>query len=390
MSMSRSQNGYSGLKALVARKRMLRWWWLVIMCAAWAAPGAPAQESSCEGWDNVTGFRGSFTLSESGSGTAGLVQFSNIEYHASGSGLLLNLIDGGGCTGDLIFGNQTANSAGTVSESFQAVTTVAGNPSCQYLDTASASVAGNAGLGIDIRLSPGQPGTYAISAGVLPTGKGTHTITPAACNQNFGGTFPYTPDYVPVGSKFVFSLPTSPNSSITGTWNFDGPSIIGEFPTHNTLTFTLTPILRGCDPPTGETTAFDGWYQFTFGLWKQSLSGGDFHGLTVQETNAAQGLDFCWFDGSLIPMVTGVSGGSWTVNADNTWGDDAVGWGERAVEYYRVTRSAPCHFEVFQQMQLICPDGSALNYGPVNQLYGIIDNYSVASERAGHAAARRF
>jgi hypothetical protein len=159
---------------------------------------------------------------------------------------------------------------------------------------------------------------------------------------------------------------------------------------------------NGCVVPTTETTAFDGWDtagafgngpDSTLGKWKQTITapaGVNFAGETVQEADAGNGSDSCWFAGSSFAPFTGLSGGTWTVNADNTWGDDFVGWFPNPVTYYRTQGRAPCASTLHQQMTMMCSDGTFHNYGPVNTLGGSFTATTVTSIRAGGTATRRY
>jgi hypothetical protein len=164
-----------------------------------------------------------------------------------------------------------------------------------------------------------------------------------------------------------------------------------------------------CDVPTGETTAqepspngwdvagaFDRTPNPTMGRWIQTLTssnGTNFSGRFLLERNARPGFDGCYNrseDGSAIDPVNEVSGGDWTVRADNTWGPDIVGYRTPAVVYYRAKGRAPCGFVIFQRMVMECPDGSFQDYGTVNDLKGRITATTVTSVRADGTATRRY
>ena len=125
--------------------------------------------------------------------------------------------------------------------------------------------------------------------------------------------------------------------------------------------------------------------------WEQTLTGlTSFAGGTVQEAEPFSGADSCWFDGSMYDPAIHLSGGTWLVNADNTWGADLVGWLPQWVDYYRLQGKAPCDSIRYQQMTMQCSDGSIQNYGPVNVLLIGMTEITVSSQRAGSKVSRRY
>lgn len=189
-----------------------------------------------------------------------------------------------------------------------------------------------------------------------------------------------------------------------GWWNlYQGQSSStwgGNNPNWGVFSETLTGeiFVGDCTVPTGETTASNGWATAegfpTWHKWMQTLTPAtsNFSGRTVIEDDAGGGPDTCYFDGSAFTPVVTITGGTWTVDANNKWDDaDYVGWGTAQVAYYRAQGRAPCGTTVLQQMSIECPSNSVFyNYGPVNTLKISMTNTTVTSERAGKKATRRW
>jgi hypothetical protein len=151
-----------------------------------------------------------------------------------------------------------------------------------------------------------------------------------------------------------------------------------------------------CTKPTGETTSPTGWADSnnpslpTVQKWMQTLtpSSVSFSGRTVKQFPSGTGTDDCWFLGSDVPKHLQVSEGqSWTVNSDNTWGPDGVGWPPFAVNYYRSFNRHPCSTSVTQRMDIYCGLVSTLNY-KFNTLEGAIGSTTVSSTRNGQTVTR--
>ena len=169
---------------------------------------------------------------------------------------------------------------------------------------------------------------------------------------------------------------------------------------------TTTAQIRGCQLPTSEKTApnGNGWDSDnpTIGLWKQSITNPSdiaFSGVSIQEFNAGNSdsaVDTCHFKDSKWPAFYMLSWGDpWTVNPDNTWGDDHVGWSASLVAYYRAQGRAPCGTSMRQQMAMAClnDDGTYSydhNYGPVNILQDGFTLTTVTSGRAGQSETKEF
>ena len=133
----------------------------------------------------------------------------------------------------------------------------------------------------------------------------------------------------------------------------------------NTLTVTAQPTASAtttCPVPTGETTRSAGW-NVAVHKFVQTLkpTGTSFAGRRITESNTQAATDTCWFAGSDVPKVTGVTGGSWTVGSDNRWGPDHVGYTNVGrIVYYRNEMRAPCGFTMYQTLTISgCGGGSS-------------------------------
>lgn len=145
--------------------------------------------------------------------------------------------------------------------------------------------------------------------------------------------------------------------------------------------------------PTGEQTNFVRWVASVadFVQVLNGPSGHSFAGAYVREVDVGGSMDTCWFPQSKIPVFTGISGGTWVVEAGNIWGPDRVGSYPEVMDYYRKEGRAPCFVLGNQQMQIQCtPGGPFHNYGPINKIYLGISARSVSSGRAGNNVSRRF
>jgi hypothetical protein len=263
----------------------------------------------------------------------------------------------------------------------------------QIVSGSGAELVSVAGIWVDSNnykwtLAQTQYQVVSISGTVLvdpecPTQLWPVTGSVAGTQLSLTATNPTDGDSVCVSSVEYLMTAASSNASATGSWTYsDGES-------------GAVSMSKTCDLPTTETTAFDGWdaTYATDGKWKQTITNpnaSNFSGVTVREANAVAGADTCYFTGSSFARFTSLSGGAWTVNADNTWGDDYIGWLPNSVAYYRAQGRAPCGFTVYQQMMLKCPDGSFQNYGAANALKGTMTGTTVTSVRAAGTASRKF
>jgi hypothetical protein len=148
----------------------------------------------------------------------------------------------------------------------------------------------------------------------------------------------------------------------------------------------VSPLASSAPRPTAETSNFNGWATDNFetaGYWRQQLqpTSMNFSGCVVTEADPGGGKDECWFEGSALPKVTKVTGGTWHVGPGNVWGDDRVGWSVDAVKYYRDQHRAPCSFYTPQLMQIVHLGGN-IEYLR-DQLVGKIGTTTVESSRAG-------
>jgi hypothetical protein len=144
-----------------------------------------------------------------------------------------------------------------------------------------------------------------------------------------------------------------------------------------------------CDTatPTGETTTWVGWGtdpdNAKVGRWRQQLLplSIDFSGCEVFEVDPGGGKDTCWYNLSAVFRFDKVSGGSWTVQPGNFWGEDFVGWHESAVDLYRKDGKAPCGTTFGQSMRIRRPSGGDQEYSRT-QLAADFDGQKVSSTRA--------
>jgi hypothetical protein len=134
--------------------------------------------------------------------------------------------------------------------------------------------------------------------------------------------------------------------------------------------------------PTGENTTPNGWltggvHKFVQVLLPNAIS---FYGREVREFVGGQGVDSCWFSGSMIDPQTTVSGGTWSVGSSNVWGQDNVGWEESGIVYYRQQQRAPCGAILIQGMMINIPGG--YREYVVHALEGSFTSSTVTSVRA--------
>jgi hypothetical protein len=214
--------------------------------------------------------------------------------------------------------------------------------------------------------------------------------TPPGCDGSGG---PYL--YGPIHFEWTLhkNLTAVPNFGPTATFNSEWDTPDGVYMVPYSFQITV-PVVR----PASETTAFVDWAPggLTNGRWKQTLhppasdASFDFSGESVQEADAAgTHLDSCWFPASAFAKFDMITGGTWTVAANNKWKFDHVGWFHTAVTYYRLPHSgvparAPCKARFPQQMTIKAPaDTSYNNYAGINGLGGNIGLTTVTSIRAG-------
>jgi hypothetical protein len=161
---------------------------------------------------------------------------------------------------------------------------------------------------------------------------------------------------------------------------------------------------RSATVPDGEYSEFTTWGD-SFGLPTEggfkghltSNSGLGFGGRLVAETNAS-GLsvtDGCFFLGSAVLQLTSITGGTWYVQTDNSYGTDWIGFPPGNVAYYQTYRplsglSASCTVTAPSQMYIQTAYGQSQPYGSVNTLTISITQTGVTVGRASATGQRAF
>jgi hypothetical protein len=117
---------------------------------------------------------------------------------------------------------------------------------------------------------------------------------------------------------------------------------------------------------------------------------GGYVGSTITEQTGAQGADSCWnsdADPGLVPEYPTVSGGTWTVDSNNSWGYDSVGWSPKSVTYIvanspigsdnPIIVDFPCGSQVYQVLSIQYPivGQSSIIFDDVIQTESIYDGY---------------
>lgn len=151
-------------------------------------------------------------------------------------------------------------------------------------------------------------------------------------------------------------------------------------------------LRKSCDVPSNETYSWSGWFGAlpTIGQWDQQLShtysmGGRF----VEEHDPGIGaVDSCHYTGSPYPPVTGISGGTWEVESDSTWGYDYIGWLPDPVGHYRTAGRAPCGATFNQDMYIWCT--GADEYYKTWALGGFITTTEVGSKKGSTTVWRTY
>jgi hypothetical protein len=108
-------------------------------------------------------------------------------------------------------------------------------------------------------------------------------------------------------------------------------------------------------------------------MWYQNLqpSNVNFAGRTVKEFVGGSGADFCYFAGSARPPHTQISSGEWTVESENLWTTDYIGWDDGDITYYRAQGRAPCFATIPQSMRIDVPGSGYVQYLNHNLIYTI-------------------
>ncbi len=392
-------------EGVLTTARFLRLTWPVLLAISlfMVPSNAFADVSLCGKWAGVSGWKGEYTLTGSGSIDYGGGETATVSYSSSGT---LHLTHPGGqpCpSANLQWGAQMDSSNVIGSASYTIIvpcTPKAGSATETW--SASQVEGGSAGLIVN----PTQ-GSLTFSPQLLSTPIDVTAVGCGSTNVEPLGSVEFTPIFP--SQLPTFSLGDNPIPVTVAAKEFSAVDGQTGITVNWTLSFTFGP---DCDVPQDETTAWDGWdphlgYQ-TLGLWKQTLisdMGAGFAGLTVNEVDASPGSDSCWFKGSAVGEQTRLTGSSWQVQDDNTWKDDMIGWYPCAVGFYQADPSLacryygyyqlkapkvlPCGFTFHQQMQITCWDGSKNDYGPVNTLQAIIGQDYFTSSRAGHSETFR-
>ena len=149
----------------------------------------------------------------------------------------------------------------------------------------------------------------------------------------------------------------------------------------------------GCQVPSGETTEGLGWDVAlpTVQDYRQTLAsqGVNFYSRKITEQDpGGGGPDTCWWSLSIYDPEESITGGSWYVQADNTWGPDMVGWLEPWITYYRDEDRTPCSTQFYQRMVIDC--GTNTVTYRTNLLRMGFDQVKVWSERDGVYAERNY
>lgn len=152
--------------------------------------------------------------------------------------------------------------------------------------------------------------------------------------------------------------------------------------------------------PDGETTGFVQW-QDNRGVWNARLTPTDvsFGGLTLTERDGGKigSGDTCWYSGNpwgyaKFEAVTAPGTPFGTVDANNWWGFDGVGYGSDMPANYRSgTGPTPCGTHFLQYIDVIVPGGGSANvYYTSNVLGAGIQVNTVTSERDGLSQQRTY
>jgi hypothetical protein len=154
-------------------------------------------------------------------------------------------------------------------------------------------------------------------------------------------------------------------------------------------------MAKNCEVPTGgETNTGGGWngtlYDFAMTISSQGTSG-NLSGRKYREVDFNPAVDGCWFSGSPIAKVTGVSGSVWNLDSTNTY-HDYIGWIDGyPVSIYRAHYgSQPCSVTLFQRMEIACgPDPSLSYYWVSNQNLVVTINPTTLTTSRGSSVQSR-
>lgn len=175
------------------------------------------------------------------------------------------------------------------------------------------------------------------------------------------------------------------------------PTVSGTYTCYVRFTADGSPVgyLRDWRPiytaPTGENTLYNAWSGLipTAYKWRGQLNGaGSFTGREVQEFEGGNDVDTCWWPGSAYAAVSGLSGGTWSIDASNQYGDDTVSWHWTMVDYYRSQNRAPCQFETDQIMKINKPGSTTWVAYKTNRLKAGFTSTTVWSYRDGQQVSK--
>lgn len=172
------------------------------------------------------------------------------------------------------------------------------------------------------------------------------------------------------GAQTSLSLPNHSGGTydIYSSLNFDCTCIQDAWTFDDFVQVQVPPPI-----PTGETITFLGWQGGGgISMWYQFLqpSNVNFAGRTVREVSGT-GTDLCHFEGSARPPFTALTGGDWTVQADNGWGPDYLSWAADDITYYRAQGKAPCSTTIPQSMRINVPGQGYVEYLNHNLIFTI-------------------
>lgn len=202
-------------------------------------------------------------------------------------------------------------------------------------------------------------GIFEIDAGLRnPANQLVATTPPTYSQWPSPGISVYMPSYRPtmVGTWRAFGL------HYVITTYYIGP--YGVFSERVATDGTSDEAFVPCIVPAGESTHSLGWDSFwpTTHNFKGRLqpSVAAFYGGAVTEYQPGPSVDGC-YDPTIMPQeleYTGLSGGTWSVDGNNEWQADQIGWNPDGVALIRQLRAAfgrpmPCEIVVPQQMRYL-------------------------------------
>jgi len=185
-----------------------------------------------------------------------------------------------------------------------------------------------------------------------------------------GDYFPYDPDDEGYAEVDYFAAGD-------GSYSATADHRVNDAPNGN----TYESATASQPAPTGENTHFDYWDD-EYGNFYAVLTGSStYEGQSLREQDAGGGSDGCSFDGSGKDPFVALTGGTWTVTAENDWGDDSISYGGDLIAYYRANGMLPCSNTLNQNMQIQMSSGWQTCQS--NVLHAGIGTTTVSSSRAG-------